>query len=253
MDSRPFLDKISTSAHLPPKPGQRGFCSVKTFPDLSHTYIRTKFDKGNPSSSTPDGRMTKEFTMRVKRKICTLHRGIAVLDAKEAAFKVDHKNYIDKLLLDMEATRMDQSQRRMAHWDSTKTGLGFSDKFNYTGESERTRGTGAGTFVQSSEAEGSFETYSEDGDHQDTDDEAKRSPKELSNGAVRFNEENLAATASFHEDSVSLDRSNSVSSVPSYMNSMKSGSRRHNRMAVFNDLLERTEVKSPIKRFGSVG
>ena len=131
MDSKPYLDKIITSPHLPKLPGQRGYSSVKTFPDISHTYLHSKFESDNSVPATSaDGKITIAFKTKAFYTLKPIHKGLAELDAAENVCRIEHRQYLDKMLVDMEESRKSKYDRRMKYWRSSKEKIGFGDTFN---------------------------------------------------------------------------------------------------------------------------
>lgn len=130
MDRKPFLDKISTAPHIPSQDGQYGLVSLKNFPDLSHTGIRSKFEKQVPYATAKDGTILPSYKANAFKTTRMIERGLVKLNAREDVFKTGHKQFIDKVLCDMESTKQDKHRRQMKHWNSGKGKLGFSDSFN---------------------------------------------------------------------------------------------------------------------------
>ena len=129
MNNRPYLDKLVTSPHVPKQAGQTGYCSRKLIPDLSCAGVHSEFEPKTEPVIAADGRMTKVFVLNAYRTMRELQRGITAQNAKEEIFKIDHKQYIDKLLVDLEKEKKDKHQRRMRHFKSTKDLIGFGGSF----------------------------------------------------------------------------------------------------------------------------
>eukprot|EP01031_Cornospumella_fuschlensis_P046042 gene46042-56360_t len=131
MNRRPYLDKITSSTTTTPNhPGCTDFNSVTNFPSLKHCGIKSSFEPAELAVADPEGKLTMTFRVKAKRTMMPILRDENELNGREEVFKRGHKQYIDKILLDMENRKQDQIQRRMRHWTSSKSELGFSHAFN---------------------------------------------------------------------------------------------------------------------------
>jgi hypothetical protein len=134
MKKGPFLDKITTASHMPTPEGQVGFCSTSTdsFPDLEHTGIRTKFQPRITPTTNPHGRITGMYKDAAFEKVATIHRDHCALVSTEDVFKSGHKQFIDKVLLDMQESKMKRTARELKCYTSEKKRIGFDDtQFSY--------------------------------------------------------------------------------------------------------------------------
>jgi hypothetical protein len=128
-----FLDKIVTSAHVPPSQGSRKYISTTTFPDLSHTMISTKFCPVLPSAMTPNGEMTRTYKHHAFRLYQTCERPSAELKMKVKFFKRAHHVFANKILLDLEQMKITRNERRQKIWTQGKKDLGFESMDSFVG------------------------------------------------------------------------------------------------------------------------
>ncbi|KAJ1443476.1 hypothetical protein B484DRAFT_441560 [Ochromonadaceae sp. CCMP2298] len=221
MDARPYLDKLVTSPHIPMQPGQKGYCSRKVMPDLSCTGLRSIYEDRGVAVTTADGKMTEEYKMFAYRKMRDLQRGITYQNSEEQIFKLDHRQFIDHLLSDMEKTKRDKHQRHMRYWKKEKAEAGFPDSFERTDH-------------LASAQEGDYDAGSR---------------------RVSVNSASIASVASAGSGTSrgSGSRAGYGASAKSGKQSSK-GLRRHSTMALFESLLEVTAAPvSPTReRFGSI-
>lgn len=129
-DRKPYLDKICVNAHTPSPEGAIEFNSVNTFPSLRHTGIRSKFEPPTTVVTNPHGRITSGYKDETFRTAQSIYRDDIELKSREVAFKTSHKQFIDLVLLDMEAKKRASLDRRAKHWTQGKSQLGFSEQFN---------------------------------------------------------------------------------------------------------------------------
>lgn len=279
MAGRPYLDQLVTSPHIPKQEGQIGYCSKKLIPDLSCTGIRSELETQPLPVTTADGRMTKVFVLTAYKTMRELQRGIVVQNAKEEIFKLDHRQYIDKLLVDMEEEKRDKHERRMRHWKKQKDSIGFAGSFDSAfGESsskwqpvetsgneprasselieDEVRSSAASPFQFTGEMPAS--TVEDDPTRRMTTNEANRTLR------VRIQEANhshgqLQRVDSADNRSIQSSQSSRVSQNSAGSNGFSRQDdkikriRTHSRMALFNSLLDVVEPpKSPMKRFGTV-
>lgn len=270
------MDQLVTSPHIPKQDGQIGYCSKKIIPNLSCTGIRSELEEQPLPVTTADGKMTKIFVLTAYRTMRDLQRGIVVQNAKEEIFKLDHRQYIDKLLVDMEASKRDKHQRRMRHWKKEKNAIGFSGSFESAFVDSTSKWQPVDTeinavktpdydFDQSSGNISPFQFAGEtpaspvneyDRDQQGIANEVSRS--QLRVRIVEANEAQLRRVNSSDDHSLQSSQSSRVSQGSAGANgfSRKDDLKRiktHSRMALFNSLLDVVEPpKSPVKRFGTV-
>ena len=274
MNSRPYLDKLVTSPHLPKMEGQTGYCSRQLIPDLSCAGIHSEFEPKTVPTITSDGKMTKVFVMNAFRTMSDIQRGIVKQNAKEEIFKLDHRQYIDKLLVDMESSKRDKHIRRMKHWKASKDAMGFNGSFESAFGGEP---FGEWTDVKDGSIKPEFGAeMSGSGSPMETNRQENYSQPTPINSSkpstrVRINENNNTSEVVIrrNESSDTRDsrsqRHSSGHSVASVGSSGSHGFSRpasnagvkrvktHSRMALFNSLLDVVEPpSSPSKRFGSI-
>ncbi len=273
MNSRPYLDKLVTSPHLPKMEGQTGYCSRQLIPDLSCAGIHSEFEPKTMPTITSDGKMTKVFVMNAFRTMSDIQRGIVKQNAKEEIFKLDHRQYIDKLLVDMESSKRDKHVRRMKHWKTSKDAMGFNGSFEsaFGGEpfadwTDVKDGSIKPEFGAEMSGSGSpiDTTRPEDYPQPTPINSSKPSTR------VRINESNNTSDGVRRNETADTrdSRSQHHSSGHSVASAGSSGShgfsrpasnvgvkrvKTHSRMALFNSLLDVVEPpSSPSKRFGSI-
>ena len=137
---RPFLDKLVSSAHMPRLPGQFGFYSTRSFPDLSHTAIQTQYCAPVIPASTPTNRMTVVFRNTAFLESLSFERPIAELRYKKEFFKRAHRVFTNKVLVELEEQRQERLQRRERIWTQGKKELWFANAFNYEGGANKRGG-----------------------------------------------------------------------------------------------------------------
>lgn len=287
MNNRPYLDKLVTSPHIPKQEGQTGYCSRHIIPDLSCAGIHSEFEPKTIPIITADGKMTKVFVMNAHRTMRELQRGIVKQNAQEEIFKLDHRQYIDKLLLDMEGSKRDKHERRMRHWKSSKDAMGFGGSFEgaFTGESstkwQAIENTGGKSEFSSEDSRGVSPMNIADEYPEDADFEEARQNAVANANAARsstrshINRSNTDSPLPRVGSSDTRDTRNSsnshalhsVASHRSFGSQASQGShgfsrpasdkekkvRAHSRMALFTALLDTVEPPtSPKKRFGSI-
>jgi hypothetical protein len=267
MNSRPYLDKLVTSPHVPKQPGQTGYCSRKLIPDLTCTGIHSEFEPKTDPVTTADGRMTKVFVLNAYRTMRELQRGITKQNAQEEIFRIDHRQYIDKLLVDMEEEKKDKHERRMRHFKRTKDSMGFAGSFesafgentsSWAPVSAKGGQIQAGDFNDTRSQNASPVPGSDQGETAAVPRSAKNvrineSPQEFlsrptTDGRTWTMQESTKSAYSLR----SAGSNNSGIGFPSQPSPSKN-QRKHSRMALFNSLLDTVEPpKSPVKRFGSM-
>jgi hypothetical protein len=285
MESRPYLDKLVTSPHVPKQPGQVGYCSRKLIPDLSCAGIHSEFQPKREVVTTADGRLTNTFILNAYRSMRDIQRGIVVLNSKEEVFKVGHRQYIDQLLVDMENEKRDKHERRMRHFHKKKSVLGFDESFNtaFSGNSN----TWENVSVSAEQRMSDFGDHSSfnctpkpesrnSDNNAENDGKMQLSPSQFetarqvavarANNSVRFNDTpnefpsrpltNELSTAARQIGTASSGSRVSTASSGSKYGAPADGAKRvkaHSRMALFNTLLNELEPPpSPVKRFGSI-
>jgi len=121
-----FLDKLVTSAHFPPADGSRGYCSTTVFPDLSHTMLSTSFCPPKTAAITPKGEMTRIFKQQSFRRYQACERGAAEARYIPKFFKRASSVFSNKVLIDLEQTKLARNERRNQIWARGKTRHGFA-------------------------------------------------------------------------------------------------------------------------------
>lgn len=127
-----YLDKISTAPHVPNVEGQIGFISTDSFPDISHTGVQTKFRPYVPPAVTPGGKLRADYRTNTFEMACSLTREDMAANSTEITFKRSHKQFIDKVLLEMEEDRLRKIDRTLHSLSSTKAKLGLGEHFGTT-------------------------------------------------------------------------------------------------------------------------
>lgn len=217
MNRKPYLDKICNNSHMPFESGGSDFNSVTHFPSLKHTGIRTQYEKEEMAASDPEGKLTRTYRLAAVERMCPILQDDLQLKGREAVFRRGHKQFLDKVLLDMEAKKHDQNQRRMQHWRGSKAKLGFSSEFSLDG-------------AALSEA-----LAAANSNYNDAVDGRPLSPD---GKMVRF----TASTAP-------------TSPVGRQFSQSRRQSRPYNRLALFEELMKTTEAPRPatgVPRFGSI-
>lgn len=235
---------------------QKRTVEVILLPNLKHTGISTILDKITSSEipvTNAEGRITHMYKDHSKKRLMPIYRDKKQFEGREAVFKTSHKQFIDKCLIDMEEQKTDKMERRMKHWKSQRSELGFDQSFksNLDGFSTVTPSQGGSLVPSPVHAENSMEHKSvkfafgdDDGNrlhhlHPEASNSHNRSPQSPT-GSV------ISASAS-------------ASSVASHYRRSRPASR----MALFNELLEQSQSqsasstgantpKTPLKRYGSL-
>lgn len=128
-DRRPYLDKINHTASLPPSEGFSDLNSRTTFPSLRHTGLRSIFEPESIIVATPEGRITTDFKQQAYLTLKDIFRDDVELKNREEIFKINHKQFMDDVLNDMEEKRQSSMKKRRKYWTNTKSGLGFDGQF----------------------------------------------------------------------------------------------------------------------------
>jgi hypothetical protein len=122
-----YLDKLVTEPHVPKRKGQIGFYSTENIPDLSHTGCTT-FYHPQPMTAYDQKKMTirKSYREKANDKIKVLHREMIAANTIETTFNKGHKQFIDKLLVEMDIEKRAKLKKTQASWKSEKTQIGFA-------------------------------------------------------------------------------------------------------------------------------
>lgn len=162
---RPFLDKLVSAPHIPRQPGQAGYYSTQTFPDLSHTAIQTQYCRTVIPSTTPLNRMTKHFLTAVQLESLQMERPIAELRFKKRFFQRAHNVFFNQVLCDLEEQKRERLQRRERIWTQSKKKIGFENAFNIGGSLDESAAGFPGfqevSFGGNDQYEGDFEPEEE--------------------------------------------------------------------------------------------
>ncbi len=273
MNNKPYLDKVVTAPHVPRQPGQIGFHTTKNFPDLSHTGLRSKFEPQVPSATTADGRITDQYKRQAFLRNSAVERQLVKLNSREDVFKTGHKQFIDKVLCDMEDTKRRKSDRHMKHWNSSKSQLGFADSFNNTSGNVISSTTTFHPHLTGTVSRGSPTTSADDAYYDDSEF-APETPAGGDNPTGQQSESTLQDThdrglkaVSFHESHATIagtagnmTRGNTGNTVSSHHSTTTAGAgstvlrspKPYSTMTLFNSLLNDTPPASPKKRFGTL-
>jgi len=162
---RPFLDKLVSAPHIPRQPGQAGYYSTQTFPDLSHTAIQTQYCRPVIPSTTPLNRMTKHFLTAVQLESSQMERPIAELRFKKRFFQRAHNVFFNQVLCDLDEQKRERLQRRERIWTQSKKKIGFENAFNIGGSLDESAagfpGFQEASFGGNDQYEGDFEPEEE--------------------------------------------------------------------------------------------
>jgi hypothetical protein len=228
MERKPYLDKICHNPHMPHVEGYNDMNSKTTFPDLKHTGIRSKFDAPSVIVTTPTGRLTADFKQQSYLRVKGIYRDDVEMNSREAIYKRSHKQFLSDILLDMEEKKHKSVERRLQHWTTKKTELGFSDQFN--------AGTTAGDHPSENRPETSFSN--------NTNNFINNNDNSTPGTVLNPHQQSRASTAAVTTTTSKRDITTANSSRTQ---------RAVNREILFKNLLETLEPPtSPTKRFGSM-
>jgi hypothetical protein len=129
MNGKPYLDKICANPHYASQYQDITEEEVVVIPPLKHTGIQSELSKDIIPITNPEGRITPHYKFHSKTSLQPIYRDKKGFENREHVFKQGHKQFIDKVLLDMETQKRDKHERRMKHWKSNKDTLGFSNQF----------------------------------------------------------------------------------------------------------------------------
>jgi len=206
----PYLDKISTAAHMPNAKGQKGYYSTTCFPDLSHTLLRSAFCPPKEPVITPTNRLTKMFRQAAYLEACSVERPAAELRRKVKFFRRAHNVFANKVLCDMESHKREKMERQERIWTAGKKQHGFEDSFvgfSFFGESVG----GGGDFGETTgfesidyEAEGFEEEERQEQRQQPEKDEGEggKGEKDQKKTSTSFN---LGASNSYEADDFEVE------------------------------------------------
>ena len=244
MNKKPYLDKVVTQPHVPQPSGQVGYCTMNHFPNLSHTGIRCKFEQQTPYATSTDGRITNSYKANAFKTHSMVQRELIKLNSRETVFKAGHKQFIDKVMCDMEATRRDKYERHNKHWNTSKSKLGFSDSFN-----QQTSSTHQSHIPSRSGSPPRTEEGAEEEQYYDSN-EFSEFPVDADGRGADQAVEGQAQVSFPHNKSHTTKsvstRQPSNHSVPKHRSS-------YNTMTLFNSLMAETSPPaSPTRRYGTM-
>jgi hypothetical protein len=262
---RPYLDKICAGPHLmSQRPGIRED-TIVLIPPLRHTGIKSELHEQEIPVTTPEGRITKLYRQHTKTRLQPIYRDHQELSNREILFKKGHKQFIDKVLVDMEDKKKAQHERQMKHWKSTKSNIGFSDSFNALQWSE-TRNSFRNDIAFANDQKNetlkqapatAIITTEEDDYGADADFEHADMPRGRSaSKEVRHLEEPQLSPSSpgISPKHQGIARSSSIISSTSSNSQHLSPGRKmrpYSRMSLFENMLDTVELpRSPSRRFG---
>lgn len=234
MRKAPYLDKITTSPHIPSVPGQVGYVSVseETFPDLEHTGVRSKFQPKIIPTVDSHGKVTKIYKYNSNDRVSAVHHEECKMNGREGPITLGHKQFIDKILLDMQETKMLRMSRELRCYRTQKKELGYSSSEFRMEHSTKpvitttnTRPSTKGSSVSGDEYEESFEEPPEDEE------------RPLQHSAL------VTSTRAVLPKKKTTKEFNAAKKPPK---------RVFNRMSLFESLYDSTTNTSPKKRFGTV-
>lgn len=115
----PYLDKLTTTPHVPNHEKFRGHNGTQVFPDLNHIPISCKFGTQKPLESAPDGTIPKVTKAKAHSSVIKLERERLALESRERPFVTAHRHFMDDILLDMNETKREKDIRREESWGHT--------------------------------------------------------------------------------------------------------------------------------------
>lgn len=230
--------------------------TVVLIPPLRHTGIRSEMYEQEIPITTPDGRLTRIYRQQSKKRLQPIYRDHQELSHREVVFKKGHKQFIDKVLVDMEEKKRTQFERQMKHWRSSKSEIGFNETFNSLDMTEfRKQLNEAKTTEQSrvTTAKTASTAPTEEEDYGADFEDPERSP------SADKRDRSIDLHVSFpplSPKAPSIQRNGSISSSHSSHSAAGTPSRKtrpFSRMSLFENMLDTVEPpKSPSKRFGSL-
>lgn len=244
---KPFLDKISSGPHF----GSQAPIGIREdqfvlIPNLQHTGIKTELHAPEIPITNPEGRITPFYKDFSQKKLQPIYRDKKQFDSREVVFKKGHKQFIDKVLVDMEDKKQKQVHRQLKHFSSKKSELGFDQSFNSTIPKGILKSTNS-EFERSYSKDLEFEEDTPDGLQVDAPQLAVAPLPPISPPTQK------SATRISRADSM-MAASVASSSSNSQGHPTRQNSKAYSRMSLFTELLQDTEPpKSPSKRYGSIG
>lgn len=276
---RPYLDKICSGPHLmSQRPGIRED-TVILIPILRHTGIKSDLHEQEIPATAPNGRITRGYKHHSRKRLQPIYRDDNELSKREIVFKKGHKQFIDKVLVDMEEKKRIQFERQMKNWRSSKSSIGFTDSFNSLNPKEVPRTEEANTYsrVPTASTAAEEDEYGADPDFDNlvddvpvgeskntsfNDDKSKKlsldttlpplQSKQVSPKTGEPFVANSSPTTKPTRSTSVISNSGATTTCPG-VSSPSRLSRPYSRMSLFENMLETLEPpKSPSKRFGSL-
>ena len=133
-DSRLYLDKFMTLPHLPHSSSETPYEDLSTLPklqvipSLAHTGIQTMFETYSEPSMMPNGSLNPAYVTDALDKSRAMARSMIKLKSMEPRHCKDHRKCIDKVLLNMEASRSKKSLSLTNYFLREKNELGFGSE-----------------------------------------------------------------------------------------------------------------------------
>lgn len=280
-DYQVYLDRIYSSPHTPKPSGGLGYTSKKTLPSLEHTGIYSSFDPKPFNITDSFGRLTKEYKWNSCIATAKVEKQNVKVKYTQPFFTSNHRDFLNKVLCDMEDSRSFKIERNRRRWMEGKSEKGFDSQFtSYEnalafeeqrmssntplgykfGASIGNESTETGAFLTS---ESFVELPSVEYDKTVTfslENEDSLFPEGSQENNNKYNSTRPTTTTSTISNnsrpntSISNLSSRSAKSRPSTTFTGDARRKRNatNRMSLFECLLETTEPPtSPIKRYGS--
>lgn len=147
-----YLDKLITSAHFPIQKGSIGSISKSILPNLEHTGIQSTLGQQRQHCVGTEGNLLISYKIDAFKNIKKVERPRQKIITKEYFFRPNHRDFINKVLCEMEEIHLDKIKRRNIHWQSGVKDLGE----NFSGFSGFVEGT-ADTFVSLPETSNYYE------------------------------------------------------------------------------------------------
>jgi hypothetical protein len=112
MNSRIYLDKIATGPHVPNHELFKAHNFTHVLPDMNHTGIVTKYGQFKPRTCAPDGRIPKLTRDMAFKKTRPIERERIHQEAQEKVFVLNHTQFMNNVLSDLEKTKREKDKRR---------------------------------------------------------------------------------------------------------------------------------------------
>jgi hypothetical protein len=125
-----YLDKLVTSAHFPTQKGSIGSISKSLLPNLEHTGIQSTLGPQRQHCVGTDGNLLRSYKVNAFKNTKIVERPRQKKIFKEYFFQPNHRDFINKVLCEMEDLHLDKIKRRNSHWQSSVKELGFENSFS---------------------------------------------------------------------------------------------------------------------------